>query len=109
VVGKDDLLSIVWPDEVVEEGNLAVYISALRKALGDNAGRTAYIETIPKRGYRFAAPVSRLPSVAVLPFENLSPDSENEYYGDGLAEEIINTLSRVSGLRVIGRNVDVLL
>jgi TolB-like protein len=103
VVTKDDLLSIVWPDEVVEEGNLAVYISALRKALGDSADRTAYIETVPKRGYRFAAPVSRPPSVAVLPFDSLGPDRENEYFGEGLAEEIINALSRVSGLKVIAR------
>jgi DNA-binding winged helix-turn-helix (wHTH) protein/Tfp pilus assembly protein PilF len=52
VVSKDDLLNIVWPDTAVEEGNLAVHIFALRRALG-----TAFIETVPKRGYRFAAPV----------------------------------------------------
>ena len=57
VVSKDDLLNIVWPDAVVEEGNLAVHIFALRKALGAGATAAEYIETIPKRGYRFAAPV----------------------------------------------------
>ena len=64
VVSKDDLLSIVWPNIVVEEGNLAVYISALRKALGENACTAAYIETIPKRGYRFAVPVYQPPQNA---------------------------------------------
>jgi serine/threonine-protein kinase len=57
VVSKDDLLNIVWPDAVVEEGNLAVHIFALRKALGSGATIAEYIETIPKRGYRFAAPL----------------------------------------------------
>ena len=103
VVGKDEILNLVWPDEVVEEGNLAVHISALRKALGQDGARNAYIETIPKRGYRFATPVSRPPSIAVLPFENLSPDGDDEYFAQGLAEEIINALSRISGLRVIAR------
>jgi tetratricopeptide (TPR) repeat protein len=57
VVSKDDLLGIVWPDVVVEEGNLAVHIFALRKALAAGATGAAYIETVPKRGYRFAAPL----------------------------------------------------
>ena len=60
VVSKDDLLNIVWPDAVVEEGNLAVHIFALRKALGADATAAEYIETVPKRGYRFAAPVDRV-------------------------------------------------
>lgn len=57
VVGKDDLLNIVWPDTVVEEGNLAVHVFALRKVLGQDAATAGYIETIPRRGYRFAVPV----------------------------------------------------
>lgn len=101
VVGKDDLLSIVWPDQVVEEGNLAVYISALRKVLGETGGRTEYIETIPKRGYRFATPVSRPPSVAVLPFDNLSPEPDTEYFNDGLTEELIHGLTKLDGLMVV--------
>ena len=64
VVGKDDLLNIVWPDAVVEEGNLAVHIFALRKAFGEDASPARYIETIPKRGYRFAAPVYPLAETA---------------------------------------------
>ncbi len=58
VVSKDDLLNIVWPDTVVEEGNLAVHIFALRKALRTGATTAEYIETVPKRGYRFVAPLS---------------------------------------------------
>jgi tetratricopeptide (TPR) repeat protein len=57
VVSKDDLLNIVWPDAIVEEGNLAVHIFALRRALGAEATAAEYIETVPKRGYRFVAPV----------------------------------------------------
>lgn len=64
VVGKDDLLNLVWPAAIVEEGNLAVHIFALRKALGEDASSARYIETIPKRGYRFAAPVYSLPEAA---------------------------------------------
>lgn len=60
VVSKGDLLDVVWPDTAVEEGNLAVHIFALRRALGERASTAAYIETIPKRGYRFAAPLSRV-------------------------------------------------
>ena len=60
VVSKDDLLDIVWPGNPVEEGNLAVHIFARRRALGEGASTAAYIETIPKRGYRFGAPVSRV-------------------------------------------------
>src|SRR6516164_8626104 len=54
-VGKDELMKMVWPDTFVEETNLTQQISILRKALGDSPGGSAYIETIPKRGYRFVA------------------------------------------------------
>src|ERR1035437_3068212 len=57
LVEKTELLSIVWPDVSVEEGNLAVIISQLRKALGDDRGKHEYIETVSKYGYRFVAPV----------------------------------------------------
>jgi DNA-binding winged helix-turn-helix (wHTH) protein/TolB-like protein/Flp pilus assembly protein TadD len=60
LVGKDELLQKVWPDSFVEEVNLSVNISSLRKALGDDQALTRFIETVPKRGYRFIAPVNRL-------------------------------------------------
>src|ERR1700687_4193693 len=55
---KDELMQQVWPDSFVEEANLTVNISALRKALGESPGGQQYIETVPKRGYRFVAPVT---------------------------------------------------
>src|SRR5262245_57346748 len=61
LVQKDDLIKQVWPDAIVEEANLARNIWALRKALGDGNGESTYIETIPKVGYRFIAPVTELP------------------------------------------------
>jgi DNA-binding winged helix-turn-helix (wHTH) protein len=66
VLEKDELMKIVWPDTFVEEGALARNISALRKALGDDAESSQYVETIPKRGYRFIATVKDL-SVAAPP------------------------------------------
>jgi DNA-binding winged helix-turn-helix (wHTH) protein/TolB-like protein/Tfp pilus assembly protein PilF len=59
IVRKDDLMKKVWPDVAVEEGNLTQNVSLLRKALGESATETQFIETIPRRGYRFVAPVSR--------------------------------------------------
>src|SRR5260370_27132592 len=61
LVEKDELLKLVWPDTFVEETNLTYNISVLRKALGDGTNGTKLIETVPKRGYRFAAPVSEKP------------------------------------------------
>src|SRR5215469_5495127 len=100
---KDTLLAAVWPGLIVEENNLQVQISTLRKALGDG-----WIITVPGRGYRFSttppeapAPLATppqlpdKPSIAVLPFQNMSGDPEQEYFADGMVEEIITGLSRV--------------
>jgi DNA-binding winged helix-turn-helix (wHTH) protein len=70
VVSKDDLMSVVWPNTVVEEGNIAVHISSLRKALTERGGRADYIQTVSKRGYRFTAPARRTIQVeAIAPNE----------------------------------------
>jgi TolB-like protein len=116
VVGKDELLALVWPGVVVEENNLTVQVSSLRKVLGNDA-----ITTVAGRGYRFTLPLrdaedgsavrssatasrSRdLPAIAVLAFDNLSNDSEMQFFSDGVSEEIIQRLSRGANLRVIGR------
>jgi len=107
IVEKDELMKAIWPDTFVEEVSLARNISVLRKVLSDGeAGRT-FIETIPKRGYRFVAPVRQSASpqyssarqkvmLAVLPFENLSGNPDQEYFSDGLTEEMITQLARLS-------------
>jgi len=105
----------VWNDEIVEENNLTVAVSALRKALGDKYGNREYIETVPKRGYRFVSRVKErrgglsdeqiepIRSLAVLPFVNESRDSAFAYVSDGITESLINTLSMLPGLRVMAR------
>ena len=117
VVGKDELLARVWPGVVVEENNLTVQISSLRKVLGNAA-----ITTVAGRGYRFTLPLSDaasarvapllaaaaspshdLPLLAVLAFDNQSSDAEMQYFSDGVSEEIIQRLSRGTQLKVIGR------
>ena len=67
LVDKDDLMKRVWPDAFVEEGNLNKNVFFLRKALGDWDGGREYIETVPKRGYRFVAPVSEVTHAEVGP------------------------------------------
>jgi TolB-like protein len=113
VLDKEDLLKRIWPDSFVEEGSLAQNISILRKVLGEGADGQPYIQTIPKRGYRFVSaakealaavkPDEPAPSIAVLPFADMSSDKDQEYFSDGLAEEIINALAQIPGLKVTAR------
>lgn len=122
VVSKDELMTRVWPGRVVEENNIQVHISALRKAIDEGKDGQSCVFTVPGRGYRLVgakgAPSSSLrdvetrpgpaipdkPSIAVLPFESMSDDPEQQYFADGVVEEIITALSRFSGLFVIARN-----
>jgi TolB-like protein len=122
VVSKDELMTQVWPGVVVEENNIQVHISALRKALGDGTSEAIQILTVPGRGYRLAdlgpsrsassagsesasdSASSEGPSIAVLPFQNMSGDPEQEYFADGMVEEIVTGLSRIKWLSVISRN-----
>ena len=113
VVEKDVLMNEVWPDEYVEEGNLAQHIFILRKALGESTGSPKYIETVPRRGYRFVARMlepgevaddKESISIAVLPFVNGSNDPNMEYLSDGITESIMNSLSHLPQLRVTPRS-----
>ena len=119
VVGKDDLMARLWPGRIVEEGSIHVHVSALRKALDEHGEGHSYVVTVPGRGYRLAGlagspeavpsaaqglPLPDKPSIAVLPFVNMSGDPEQEYFADGMVEEIITALSRIRWLFVIARN-----
>ena len=108
LVARETLLKQVWPDTFVECGSLSYNISVIRKALADCQGCRTFIETVPKRGYRFVprlvvVPVEPSMSVVVLPFGWDSADPGSEYVADGLTESLINTLSRLPGVRVIAR------
>jgi TolB-like protein/Flp pilus assembly protein TadD len=100
-VSRHDLLLKVWADAVVEEGTLSSHISLLRKTLG-----AGYIETIPKRGYRFSGALlaprdaQERHLLVVLPFENLSGTKKNDAFSDGLTEEMITQLGRMNPERL---------
>lgn len=105
VLGKEELMRAAWPDTFVEEANLTVNIHTLRKALGENGDGRPYIETVPKRGYRFAADVRRVAeadraaarvlSLAVLPFNQVGARAGEDYLGTGLCDTLITRLSGV--------------
>lgn len=118
VVSREQFFNSVWHDRVVNEEALSRAISLLRTALNDNAHAPEYIQTIPGVGYRLIAQVRRdnrstlnvQPleqvddnSIAVLPFVNLSKDPDNEYFSDGISEEILNSLANVKQFKVAGR------
>ncbi len=110
VLSKKEIIRTVWADTHVGDEVLSYSISELRKAFGDDAKNPRIIQTIQRRGYRLIAPV-RLqvpaddpkPSVAVLAFSDMSREQDQEYFCDGIAEEIINNLSHLRGLRVAAR------
>src|SRR5687768_9078050 len=94
VVEKNDLMRRVWPDTIVEESNITVAISALRKAL-EGTPTAKWIATIPGRGYSFVGLAASQPlrSVAILEFNVLNQDGRNEYFGVGLTDAVITRLS----------------
>jgi adenylate cyclase len=117
-VSKADLFASVWPNVAVTDDALTTCIQELRRVLSDDARHPQFIETRHRRGYQFIASVSpekavvaepappavrAIGSIAVLPFADMSPDRDQEYLCEGLAEELINALTHVDGLRVAAR------
>src|SRR6185312_7129392 len=120
-VSKDALMQAAWPGLAIEESNLTVQIAALRRVFADVDGGATWIETLPRRGYRYigppvatgaeaglpASPAPALldkPSLAVLPLSNLSGDPAQDYFSDGITGDIIAELSRFRSLFVVARH-----
>lgn len=116
VVSRDDLLVAVWGGRIVSELTLAARINAARKAVGDSGAAQRLIQTMPRKGFRFigevreeqaSTPTSpRAPhlSMVVLPFLNLSNDPQQEYFADGITDDLTTDLSRLADMLVISRN-----
>ena len=120
VVSKDAIIEHVWDGRIVSDGTLNSRINSARRAVGDDGKAQAVIKTFPRRGFRFvadisgeidasaestvAAPSTDMPSIAVLPFVNLSGDPEQEHFSDGITDDIITPLSRIHSFFVIARN-----
>lgn len=104
VVTKKELLARVWPETFVEEANLSVNVSLLRKALGTQPDGRPYIETVARRGYRFIGAVSAAPrstrTLAVLPFRPIAPSEDDAQLGLGLADALITRLGGTGGIVV---------
>ena len=127
VVTREEFRRRLWPGNTYGDFDCALNkaINGLRRALGDRAGRPRFVETLQRRGYRFVARVeagrtatgdvgsaryprlqqrvARIDSLAILPLENLSGDPAQEYFSDGMTEELISAIARISGVRVISR------
>jgi len=125
LVVKEDLMRQIWPDSIVEENNITVSMSILRKTLGDDQLTHQFIETVPRRGYRFLAEVTEvmpeqpaasaprrpetqtetqeetIDSLAVFPSQMPGSDPNVEYLSEGITESIVNMLSRIPKLRVL--------
>jgi len=125
VVSKDDLIKAIWNGRSVSDAALTTRLNAARDAIGDSGEQQRFIKTHPRKGFRFVGQVREArkvagptpgdapesvpalpdkPSIAVLPFANMSGDPEQEYFADGMVEEITTALSRFKGLFVIARN-----
>jgi TolB-like protein/tetratricopeptide (TPR) repeat protein len=107
IVTREELRKRLWSSDTFVDFEVALNsaVSRLRDALGDSADSPSFIETIPKRGYRFVVPIARRPAVAVMPFVNQTADVKDEYFSDGLTDELIRVLSRIEGLRVTAPSV----
>jgi adenylate cyclase len=120
VVSKDDLIAAIWDGRIVSDTAVTTRINAARSAIGDSGEQQRLIRTLPRKGFRFVGsvreereaaeppnpplPLPDKPSIAVLPFANLSGDPGQDYFIDGIVEDIVTELSRFGELFVIARN-----
>ena len=124
VVSRDDIIAVVWHGRIVSESAISTRINAVRTALGDTGAEQRLLKTFPRKGIRLVSAVRTTenepavipttaielrvpdsgPSIAVLRFANLGGDPDQEYFAEGMAEEIITSLSRFSPLTVLARN-----
>ena len=125
LVAKKDIIAAVWPGTVVEDNNLSVQIAALRRILDQGRAEGSCIQTVAGRGYRFVTTVTRRAanagsviaatrgagarapphlSIVVLPFTNLGNDPDQEYFADGITDDLTTDLSRIAGSFVIARS-----
>jgi TolB-like protein len=129
VVSRDDLINAIWNGRYVSEAALTTRLNVARSAVGDSGHEQRLIKTLPRKGFRFVGPVLEAqepagaaaadnpvespkpalalpdkPSIAVLPFENMSGDPDQDYFADGMVDDIITALSRFKSLFVIARN-----
>src|SRR5262245_35891441 len=128
VVSKDELLATIWKGRTVSESTVSGRMNAARSAIGDSGEQQRLIRTFSRKGFRFVGAVRELdespagdgrsvgsagemafgppqkPSIAVLAFTNMSDDSDQEYFSDGITEDIITELSRLRWFLVIARN-----
>jgi TolB-like protein len=125
LVSRDEIMAAAWPGIVVEDNNLTIQIAALRGALDQDRANGSCIQTVPRRGYRFTVPVTRVDggphsavqtmlhgddrprprlSIVVLPFTNLSDDADEQYFADGITEDVTTDLSRLANMFVISCN-----
>ena len=120
VVSKDDLVTAIWEGRIISDAALTTCLKAVRSAIGDSGEGQRQIKTLPRKGFRFVGRVQEeqgpdrtprptlalpdKPSIAVLAFTNMSGDPGQDYFSDGITEDIITDLSRFSELFVIARN-----
>jgi TolB-like protein len=129
VVSKEDLINAIWNGRIVSDAALTTRLNVARNVIGDSGEKQRLVKTLPRKGFRFIGPVREVekpagaaigngpvepakptlalpdkPSIAVLPFQNMSGDPDQDYFADGMVDEIISALSRFKSLFVIARN-----
>jgi len=120
VVSKDEIIDNIWEGRSVSDATLNTRINALRRALGDSGESQSVIKTFARRGFRFVAEIENeeeaetglapstntgdIPSIAVMPFVNISGNPEQEFFADGITEDLVTSMSRIRGFFISGRN-----